>query len=239
MARKPNFIRRNPKNTKGAFWDLEYTEAGHLAMSENPSEDLEKFVRWLAREKDSYVPAQHAKVFDAGCGNGRNLIYLAKTIGARGIGYDTSKAGIAAAEKHSEGMPITYSARSIAGNLPLENESQHIVLDMMTSHFLSAAERAHLRDEIFRVLKPGGWLFMKTFLADGDHHTKRLIKAAPGKEEGTYIHPVIGVAEYVYTEDELLAFLGEKFIVQRVHRSHKHGVGKRRTVSVYVQKNPY
>lgn len=231
---------KKKRRAKGAgFWDQEYTEAHHLKMSERPSEDLERFMRFVYRQKESFMPRQHVKVMDLGCGNGRNLIYLAKEVNARGIGYDISSAGIKLAKQLSEGLPITYTHRSIAGDLDVEDASQHLVLDMMTSHFLNKEERTHLRDEAARVLKPGGWLFMKTFLADGDVHTKRLLGEVPGKESGTYIHPVIGVPEYVYSEDELIDFLEERFIVHKVHKSHKHVIGKRRTISVYAQKSLY
>ena len=113
---------------------------------------------------------------------------------------------------------------------------------MMASHFLNEAEREYLRDEIYRVLKPGGWLFMKTFLADKDRHTTRLLKAFGAEETGTYIHPVIGVAEHVYHEDELIDFLRPKFTLHKIYRSHKHTIqgkaGKRRTISIYAQKDP-
>jgi hypothetical protein len=33
------------------FWNAEYKEAGHLALSLNPSEDLQKFTRWFEREE--------------------------------------------------------------------------------------------------------------------------------------------------------------------------------------------
>lgn len=225
-----------------AFWDQEYTNSQYLKMSDEPSEDLEKFIRWVARIKDGEV-RQHPKVLDLGCGNGRNLIYLARNAQARGVGYDTSTAAIAAAKRASEGLPITYVARSIAGTLDVPDASQDIVLDMMASHFLSQEERVFLRDEIARVLRPGGWLFMKTFLGDEDKHTVRLLKEAGTEERGTYVHPVIGVAEHVYFEDELIPFLEEKFLVHQVYKSHKHSMHgkarKRRTISVYAQKDPY
>jgi hypothetical protein len=51
----------------------------------------------------------------------------------------------------------------------------------------------------------------------------------------------MGVAEYVYSEEELVAFLSEKFIVRKIYRSHRHatkgGTGKRRTISIYAEKD--
>ncbi|MEX0913305.1 MAG: methyltransferase domain-containing protein, partial [Candidatus Paceibacterota bacterium] len=242
---KRPFIKKQKRKRHGAtFWDQEYASGGeHLALSSDESEDLAKFVRWQARQKDEVVIDRTVDVLDLGCGNGRNLIFLARELGAQGIGYDISNAAIAEARKAGEGLPLTFEARSIAGEIHLPDSSQDIILDMMTSHFLKANEREFLRDEIHRLLRPGGWLFMKTFLRDEDLHTARLLKEFPTDEAGTYIHPVIGVAEHAYEEDELLNFLSQEFIVRKVYRSHKHRIRgqarKRRTVSVHAQKDPY
>ena len=244
MARKPNFTRKKTRKQHGeAFWDAEYKNPTHLKLSTNQSEDLEKFTRWVIRRKREDVLLPTASVLDVGCGNGRNLIFLNQTFGNPGVGYDISKAAIAQAAAASRKMPISYTARSIAGSLTVEDNSQALVLDMMTSHFLNKEERLNLRDEVFRALEPGGLLFMKTFLKDGDLHTKRLIEERPGKEDGSYIHPVMGVAEYVYSEEELTNFLSEKFIIHKIYRSHKHSfrgqARKRRTITIYAEKDRY
>lgn len=241
---KPNFVRKKKRQRHGAtFWDDEYTNPQHLKLSTNPSEDLEKFTRWLVRRKREDVISPSAQVLDVGCGNGRNLIYLNQNFGNPGTGFDISRSGISQAITASKGMPITYKARSIAGPLELDDNSQTLVLDMMTSHFLTKTERLVLRDEIHRVLKPGGFLFIKTFLKDEDLHTTRLLKEFPGSEEGSYIHPIMGVAEYVYSEEELTNFLGERFIIHRIFRSHKHAfrgqARKRRTITIYAEKDFY
>jgi len=242
---KRTFIRKQKRKRHGAtFWDSEYASGGeHLALSEDESEDFAKFTRWLSRQKNELVLNKHSKALDLGSGNGRNLIFLAREFGVTGIGYDISTAAVAEANRISTDLPITYIARSIAGPIDLPDTSQDLVLDMMTSHFLIASEREVLRDEIYRVLKPGGWLFMKTFLRDDDLHTIRLLKEFPADEPGSYIHPVIGVPEHAYEEEELLEFLSDKFIIHKIYRSHKHRAHgkarKRRTVSIYAQKDPY
>ncbi len=244
MAKRP-FIRKQKKKRHGvAFWDSEYASGGeHLALSSDESEDLAKFVRWQARQKNEFPFNNKTDVLDLGTGNGRNLIYLAREQGVRGTGFDISTAAIAEAKRSGNGLPLTFEARGIAGDLPVEDSTQDLVLDMMTSHFLKNAEREHLRNEIHRVLNPGGWLFMKTFLRDDDLHTERLIKDYPADEPGSYIHPVIGVYEHAYEEEELLDFLSEKFLIHKLYRSHKHRshgkARKRRTISIYAQKDPY
>ena len=242
---KRPFVRKLKRKRHGAsFWDNEYASGGEfLALSDSESEDLAKFVRWLGRQKDELPLSKETEVLDLGCGNGRNLIFLAKNFNVKGVGYDISSAAIAEAKRASGDLPLSYETRSIAGALNVPDNSQDLVLDMMSSHFLNSKEREDLRDEICRVLRPGGWLYLKTFLRDGDLHTKRLLETAPTKEEGTYVHPVIGVPEHAYGEEELADFLGKKFLVQKIYRSHKHvykgRARKRRTISVYAQKDPY
>jgi SAM-dependent methyltransferase len=241
MAKRP-FIRKQKKKQHGVtFWDNEYKNASHLKLSTEASADLLKFTRWLQRQKDAPPLTKNASVLDVGCGNGRNIIYLANTFHIIGTGYDISNSAITSAIHASQDLPISYKTRSMAGPLDLENDSQLLVLDMMSSHFLSSKEREFLRDEIYRILSPGGFLFMKTFLADDDLHTRRLLRDHPGKEPNSYIHPVIGVAEYVYDEETLLSFLSKRFSIKKVYRSHKHKLHgkarKRRTISIYAQKD--
>ncbi|MBP9709039.1 MAG: hypothetical protein KBD78_15490, partial [Oligoflexales bacterium] len=53
MAKRP-FIRKQKRKQHGTtFWDSEYTNASHLKLSTEASEDLEKFTRWLARQNDT------------------------------------------------------------------------------------------------------------------------------------------------------------------------------------------
>lgn len=243
MPRGP--FKRKPKRRRHgqAFWEREYTNSENLALSTAPSADLQKFLRWLDRQDTAFHPTATDTVLDLGCGNGRNLIYLNDVAGAEGVGYDTAAAALKAARVAAGERPLTFTRRSIAEPLLLEDESVALALDMMSSHFLPEADRRRLRDEVYRVLKPGGWLFFKTFLRDDDLHTKRLLADHPGNEEGTYIHPVIGVPEHAYFEDELVEFLKEKFVIHKIYRSHKHKLRgkarKRRTISIYAQKDPY
>lgn len=223
-----------------AFWDAEYREAAHFALSMNPSEDLQKFTRWLEREYGKTHLNITASVLDLGSGNGRNLIWLAEQFGIRGTGYDISSEAAKQAQRYASehSLPLSFEARSIAGPITLPDGSQTLVLDMMTSHFLKEEERAFLIEEIFRVLRPGGFLFYKTFLLDEDAHARRLIKENPSGEHNTYIHPKIGMAEHVSTEDEIHELYGRRFTVHKVYKSHRHTGrdAKRRSITVYLQK---
>jgi SAM-dependent methyltransferase len=228
--------------THKEFWNREYKTSEHLALSTTHAEDLEKFCRYLVRRHKYEYLNPAATALDLGCGNGRNLIFLAEHFGIRGTGYDISEVAIGHALRESGDLPIQYEVRSIAESLPAADESQTLVLDMMTSHFLKKKDREHLQDEIYRVLRPGGWLFFKSFLADEDVHTRRLLRESPADEEGAYIHPELGVYEYAWTEDAVREFFtGKRWEMHKFHKSHRHLLkkgrpGKRRTFSAYIQK---
>ncbi len=227
------------------FWNEEYKTSEHLALSTNPSEDLEKFTRWMEREYGREFLNPIAKALDIGTGNGRNLIYLSEAFGMRGVGYDISEVAIKEAIKNAEDLPLEFGVRPMQETIPLEDETITLTLDMMASHFMRKAERDALLQEIVRVLKSGGWLFFKSFLADEDLHVKRLLKEHPADEEGAYVHPKIGVYEYVWTEEAAKEFFAPYFHIHKIQKSHKHinrgKIGeerawKRRTFSMYLQK---
>lgn len=230
------------------FWNKEYKEATHLALSDEPADDLEKFLRWLDRRaakpklrSSALVLDPSSFIVDFGCGNGRNLICASKETGAKGKGYDISDEAILQAKKASVGLPLEWEVRSISGTFPdLKDESVDVALDMMASHVLRARERDVFKAELLRVIRPGGFLFLKTFLADEDLHAKRLLRDNAADEEDSYMHPTLRVFEHVWWEEKLKAFLEPDFIIHKVEKSHKHMIRgkawKRRYIVMYCER---
>lgn len=239
------------------FWDKEYKSSEHFSLSDRPAEDLLKFTRWLERESGKQFLNPTINVLDLGCGNGRNLIYLSQMFGCHGVGYDISDVAIKQAKITSE-LPIgpaikakkgerengskflKFEARSIVGKFDLADTSFDIVLDMMTSHYLPEKERLELIKEIARVIKPGGWLFYKTFLLDEDLNAKRMIHDYPSSEPNSYIHPSIGSLEHVSTEDEIRVLYEPYFEIKKIEKTGKHilrgKAGKRRSIIAYLER---
>ncbi|MFA6050218.1 MAG: class I SAM-dependent methyltransferase [Candidatus Paceibacterota bacterium] len=223
-----------------AFWNKEYKSGEHLALSTEPSSDLETFVHWAERNAEWPAFPKDGFILDVGCGNGRNIIPLAKEAGMKGFGFDISGEAITQARKAAGDLPIEFETRSASDDLPLPDESVDVVLDMMTSHFLKKEERDRYLQELVRVMKPYAWLFFKSFLLEGDQNAHRMIKENPGGEENSYIHPRIGVYEYVWTESALVDFFSPYFKIHKMIKSYKHVMDgkpwKRRTVSLYLEK---
>lgn len=223
-----------------SFWNREYKRPTHFSLSEEPAEDLLKFTRWLERGFGRKFLNPTVLVVDLGCGNGRNLKFLSQNYGCRGLGFDISSEAVRQAREAAGDLPLKFEARPISEPLPVENAKATIVLDMMTSHSLREKERGELKKEILRILKPGGWLFFKSNLREGDIHAERLLLRHPADEEGAYIHPKIGVYEYVWTEEKLREFFEPAFEIHVLRKSHKHILKgrpfKRRTVAAYLEK---
>jgi SAM-dependent methyltransferase len=228
---------------KSNFWNKEYKHSTHLALSDEPAEDLIKFTRWLERREGRKSLNVTCAAVDLGCGNGRNLIYLAQNFNMRGLGYDTSGEAIAQAKNLAKDLPLRFMIYDLRKPIPLPDSSVTIALDMMSSHVLRQVERGKLKEEILRVLKPGGYLFFKSFLLDEDKNATRMLREFPGPEEHMYIHPDIGVAEYVWPDEEAVReFYEPHFIVHKIDKSHKHltkhnEAWKRRTISAYLEKS--
>ncbi len=234
------FSKKNPKQGK-QFWDKEYAGAQNLALSTEPSEDVVKFTRFLERH-DPAALSPDERAADLGCGNGRNLVHLARTYGIGGAGFDISQEAIAQARSLGEGLHLSYEVRSLADPVLLTDESHVIVIDAMASHVLPKAGRDRLRAEEARILKPNGWLFLKTFLREGDLHAERMLRDHPASEDGSYIHPKIGIMEHVYTEEDLAEELAPYFEVVKTIKSYRHRdkagrAFKRRSIVVYARKN--
>lgn len=182
-------------------WEQEYKQPQFLTLGTEPLTVVKEFCKWLRREEK--VDLEKCTVLDLGCGNGKNVKYFVEGYAQSGIGYDISKTAISTAKKLSEGLDITYEVRSIGETFPLENKSIDIVLDVTSSNSLNESEREIYLQEISRVLKSGGCLFVRTLCLDGDKNAKQLLKDYPGGEQDTYVLPGVGVTERVYSQQDL------------------------------------
>lgn len=228
------------KKSHKKFWDAEYQNPLHLAISMKHSEDMEKWTRYMIRRFGKSKLNVTTSVLDLGCGNGRNILWLAEQFHIHGTGYDISSEAVRHAQQiaMSKSYQLSFSVRNLNEPIPLPDNSQNIVLDLMASHFLKAEERKRLIAEIHRVLKPGGYLLYKTFLLDEDQHAARLIAEHPAGEQNSYIHPKMGVLEHVSTRAEIEELYEPFLILHEFHASHRHTGknGKRRSVTVYAEK---
>lgn len=223
MHRKPNMTesRRQRGSAPGKrFWQQEYKSGEHFSLSLQHSSELTAFTRWIRKLAGDDV-FTGVTVLDIGCGNGRNIGYLARQYGVSGVGFDVAESAIALAKTEFADTNIRYITHDLHQlPYPIPDASVDFCLDFMVSHLLRAAERDMYREELLRVLKPDGWFVVKTFLREGDENAKRMIAEYPTGEDGSYIHPKIGVYEYVWTERAFREFYEPFFTIHLLHKSH-------------------
>jgi ubiquinone/menaquinone biosynthesis C-methylase UbiE len=227
------------------FWNAEYGDDGegkNFTLSTNPSEDLQKFIRWLERQyKGQQVFNKNSFVVDVGCGNGRNLLWMNSEFGVGGVGYDISSTGVNSAKNKGQ-KGVNFTAQNVNEKIPCEDNKADLVIDAVVSHVLRKDEREKFRQEVLRVLSTGSYYFLKSLLLDEDGHAKRMIKenGAQAGEENSYIHPTMGIFEHVPSEEELVNFYKDDFEIEKIERSHAHQVrgraNKRRYIILYLRK---
>lgn len=203
-------------------WEKEYNNPKFLTLSTEALSVVKDFFKELRRKQK--VDMTDFTVLDLGCGNGKNLIYAVENFCKAGIGYDISKTAIDQATKFSESLNINYEVRSIGEKFPLENKSVDIILDVTSSNSLNEQEREIYLQEMHRVLKPGGFIFVRALCLDGDKNAKQLMREFPGKEKDTYILPEVGVTERVFTKEDLVTTYGKYF--ELIHLEKTEGYQK-------------
>ena len=117
-------------------WEQEYRNPSFITMGTEPIADMRDFMKWLRRKQK--VDTTDFIVFDAGCGNGKNVKYAVEHFCASGIGYDISKTAIDYAKGLRDGFPIDYHARSIGESFELADDSMDLIIDATSSHALNS-----------------------------------------------------------------------------------------------------
>lgn len=215
-------------------WEQEY-EKKLLVGGVKPAASFRTFCKWLKKErkKSGVIPKDldgfvfsGLRVLDLGSGEGKNALYMAER-GAEVVGIEIARNAIEAAQRAASEVEkelriargsLEYQQGSIGEELPFPEESFDIVLDVTSTNSLSAEEREVSLRETSRVLKSGGYLFLRTLCKDGDENAKNLIKQFPGSDPDTYTMPDLGLTERVFTETDLRALYGQYFEIIKLEK---------------------
>ncbi len=125
------------------------------------------------------------KVLDVGCGTGNLTLTAKKYVGASGsvYGIDASPEMIAEARKKAthNGMEASFDVELIE-KLPYPDATFDVVISRLVIHHLPDDLKRRGFAEIFRVLKPGGHLFVADFNPPANPVLAHLILALVGHQ---------------------------------------------------------
>ncbi len=105
------------------------------------------------------------RVLDAGCGDGRNLVYFLRT-GFTCYGVDADAGAVAAvqrlASELSPHLPSAHFTQADLAALPFPDASMDAVVCSAVLHFADdAAQFGRMVEDLWRVLAPGGLFFAR------------------------------------------------------------------------------
>ena len=165
---------------EGYTWDQtyldEYAKGKELLHGRKPDD----FVVWAS----NYLKQKGmngATILDAGCGEGRNSIYLARQ-GFRIHGIDIASPAIEKGKQwvKSEGLvEITKLRVGDVTEIPYDDNSFVAVYDSFTMEFIP--EKEQYVNEVARVLRPQGLFFILTSIPPSQHnvdpeHLEKMLK---------------------------------------------------------------
>lgn len=190
--------------TQEHVWDKEYRNSKLLTKENEPQSDVVRFVKFLKKEEK--MSLEGLSVIDLGSGTGRNSFYFAE-MSNKVLGLEISKTAVGMAEEYAKeaDLSIEYKKQSIGEVFPCKDDSVDIALDVTSSNSLTESERDVYLSETNRVLRTGGYFFVKALCKEGDENAKYLIKNFPGPEKDTYIMPELGVTERVWTKEDFVS----------------------------------
>ncbi len=225
---------------QGNVWNKEYQDSKLVTKDDKPQADTLRFFKFLKKEMEYKI--ENRTILDLGCGTGRNSNYLAE-LGNQVIAFEVSQKALEIAKQRARelGLEVDYRLEDIGSPYDLKDESIDIVLDITSSNSLNEEGRNTYLKETSRVLKKGGYFFVRALAKDGDKNAKELLKKSPSKEKDTYLIPEIGLIERVFSKEDIIKTYSQYFKILHLekktsYQTFNNRIYKRNYWLVYLQK---
>ncbi|HLW19158.1 MAG TPA: class I SAM-dependent methyltransferase [Cyclobacteriaceae bacterium] len=173
------------------------------------------------------------KILDAGCGEGRNTVYFLKA-GYQIFGVDQNPVAIQMARIQAQTIRANYDIHRFQNSTVEDMPFHHAAIDAIISsavlHFARSTDHFHqMMDEMIRILKPGGFLFLRMTTGFGG-----IMDQSTHKGDGRYLLPD-GSERFILTE-ELLADVMAKHHLHHLEAPKSVLVHGQRAMGVFVMR---
>lgn len=202
---------------QGIIWEREYKNPKLVTKNDGPQSDTLRFLKFLKKERKFILESKN--ILDLGCGTGRNSNYLAD-IGNNVIGIEISKTALCIANKRAENinLKIDYRLGDIGEKIDIKDNSIDLILDVTSSNSLNEKGREVYLSEMNRVLKKGGYIFVRALCKDGNKNVKKLLRQSPGREYDTYVIEEIGLTERVFSREDFIKIYSKYFKILKLEK---------------------
>lgn len=191
-------------------------------------DDSFETAKWLANHFSSYINLKNAKILDWGCGPGRIIRHLPKIIkSADFYGTDYNNRSI---KWCSENLPnISFNHNSLKADLPYENGSFDVIYGISIFTHLSEQMHYNWYKELYRILRPGGILFITT---QGDNFKRKLNQEEKNKfDEGALVvRGNVREGHRVYSSFQPVNFMKKLFFNVKILKHIETDAGKNRVI---------
>ena len=200
-----------PSELDIANWDKEYQSGNTIPSSsrKSPSKIFTCFRDIASFDKGG-------DVLDAGCGNGRNSIYLAE-LGWNATSIDTSPIAIDLCKNSALGAGVANNidalTRILDSEWNLPKESFDLFVDSyVLCHYADAKFVTNYLLEARKVLRPNGLMFSSFFSVE-DSYYQEIGKLVDGNAN-LYCDPNNQLRKKLYTEAELKSLISRYFEIR-------------------------
>lgn len=142
------------------IWDRKHSQKDHEELRHKPSP--------LVRIAEPMFKRQ-SKILELGCGVGRDAVFLHRH-GHDVVATDSSEIAIEQDLDHFGELNIKFIVLDIQDPLPYKPESFDVVYANLSLHYYSHQKTREIIEEIYRLLKPDGFLAFACKSVDDFHH---------------------------------------------------------------------
>jgi len=203
-------------------WNDEYERQGIPSSHRN---DPSGVVLWALDNLPHVASRKLTTAIDLGCGTGRNSLALSSR-GFSVTGIDFADRALAIARRREGAERVTFMQGDLTRPLPVATETQDLAIDVFVYfHQLGDAARKAYREEIHRVMSPGGVLLVSLAMKEDGYYAScpRLAPDEFGSSVDLRWDPEAGVGNILLTSGQLAEEFSDLFNLQITWQKSKPG----------------
>lgn len=155
---------------------------------------------WLKCYNNYLERVKEEPILDLGCGIGANTRYLIEN-GYRVVAADYSKEALSSVAEFIPEAETRYL--DMNERFPFENAAFSAIVADLSLHYFDTETTVHIMREIWRILKPGGFLLARVSSMNDTYYG-----AGSGREIEPHFYDHGSYAQRYFNEDDLLKFFG-------------------------------